>query len=624
MFVELLKTVEACVLDKKYDDARKPFNKIFEQVEGGKSGFGGVANALTIVSEKEATRLASALTTIMTDRDYTPSTGFLLELNRYKRAIAQIFEISGYRGTDHFVAQFGQRNGEQYSFKRGELLKLFAVISINSMTDMLMEVFLKLDPHQSLPSLFGFLSEQMVYTKRAEQIRSKLLTLADHWKDVTPQDYTVLTVGPPYMGCSYAEAAHKHDIKRCFNSIVHNWLEKQNVKDRDLPQRRAVKKRPKLVIFAELYNSAHAMHRCYGPSIRALKKSFDTTLLVAENKINAELAQLAHKVETVKFKHAKPGELVNKIKDLKPDVIYYPSIGMRFSSIVLSTLRLAPIQVMTFGHPATTMSEAMDYVILPEDLMRNENTFSEKVMLRPTKPYFTHRTDAEAIKPDIRLQPETVRIAVPAWSRKITPAFLNTCRRIRDLAQNKVEFWLFPNGAGALHQALVRRYSEIMPHDKVLPRKAYNHYIADLNQCDIFLSSFPFGATNGLVDAALQGLPIVNMTGDEAHTANDSSLVSALNQPDWLTTQSEDEYVKAVVRLVDDHGLRVQVSRNILDGDPDKAFFVEDGEDSWEFNVIMRHLYKNHEDIQSSDKKCWSYDAICAAAGVTRDGTPVK
>ncbi|WP_417451982.1 hypothetical protein [Kordiimonas sp.] len=619
MFVEPLKTLEACVVSKKYEDARKPLKTIFENVEAGKAGFGGRSDIVNVVAEKEATRIASALTTLLTDPDFNPSLAFILELNRFKRAMVQIFETSGFRGTDHLPAMFGEHEGKQHTYKRADLLKLFAGISINTMNGLLLNLLLKLEPKHSLPTLFGFLSEQMVYTKRAEDIRSRLLSLGDHWKDVVAQPYTVWTVGPAYMGCSYAEAAHKHDIKRCFNNVVRTWLGGQKIEDVQLPAKRAQKKRPKLVIFAELYNAGHAMHRCYGPSIKALKKSFDTTMLIADTKLNPELKSLAHKVESVEFKHTQAQLLIDKVKKLNPDIIYYPSIGMRFSSIVLSSLKLAPIQTMTIGHPATSMSDAMDYVIMPDELMRNENTFSEKIMLRPTKPYFTHRTDAQHIAPNIRLDASPVRLAIPAWSRKLTPTFLDTCRRIRDLAQTPVEFWFFPNAAGLLHQAMTRRYADIMPLDKVLPRKGYNQYIRDLNDCDIFLSSFPFGATNGIVDAALQGLPIVNMTGDEPHTANDSSLVRDLAQPDWLTTNNVDEYVKAVVRLVDDPGLRVQISRNILDGDPGKAFFVEEGQDAEEFDVIMRHLYKNHEDIQASDRKCWQYADICAATSSGRD-----
>lgn len=613
MYTELLPKIETAVRTRSYADVQAPLNKIFDQVEAGKIGLGGRPASVTIVSEKEATRIASAVTTMLADTDFKLTTAFMLMLNRHKRALVQVFEISGYRGTDHLPALFGSEENGQKVYRQMDLLKLFSGISINTMTDALLAVLMKLPTKLTLPVVFGMLSEQMVYTTSGEQVRSKLLASSDHWKDASAHSSTVFGVGPSYMGCSYAEAPHKHDFKYCINNIVKNWLTDQKIADRQLPAKRELKKKPRLVIFAELYNAAHAMHRCYGPSIRALKDHFETVFLMTDTKPNEELRSLAHKVETVSFKHAQAADLAAKITSYKPDVIYYPSIGMRFSTICLSTLRLAPIQMMTIGHPATTRSDKIDYVILPDELMQNENTFSEKIMLRPTKPYFTHRNDAANIPAEIRLDPDVVRIAIPAWSRKITPEFLNTCRRIRDMATKPVEFWFFPNAGGVLFQALSRRYSHIMPHDKVLPRKGYNKYIEDLNQCDIFLSSFPFGATNGIVDAALQGLPIVNMTGDEAHTANDASLVAHLAQPEWLTTHNVDEYVNAVVRLVDDPGLRVQISRNILANDPGKAFFVEEDEDSWEFGEIANYIYRHHEDIQASDKKVWQFEEMVPA-----------
>lgn len=607
---KLLQEIETAVRKRTYAEVVDPLSKLLGIIEAGKHNFGGDQGMFDVVGERTATRIASAVTTLLMDPDYQLTSSMMLTLNKYKRALAQAFEVSGYRGTDHLTTVFGTERNGQKTYKISELYKLFAGISINSMTETLFNALLKLDPAASLPVVIGFLSEQMIYSQRAEIIRGKLLSMSDHWKNVKANSLTVFAMGPPYMGCSYAEAPHKHDFKYCMNAHVRRWATNQKIADRKLPATRPVKKRPKLLIFAELYNSAHAMHRCYGPSIRSLKKHFDTVLMMADTKANEELASLAHEVETFSFKHPEALKIINKIIAHQPDVIYLPSVGMRFSSILLSNLRLAPIQIMTIGHPATTRSDKMDYVILPDELMQNENTFSEKIMLRPTKPYFTHRHDAADVAPDIRLDPDVVRIAIPAWSRKITPTFLNACRRIRDLATKPVEFWFFPNASGALHHALVRRFGSIMPHDKVLPRKSYNQYIEDLNQCDIFLSSFPFGATNGIVDAALQGLPIVNMTGDEAHTANDASLVAHLAQPEWLTTHNVDEYVRAVVRLVDDSGLRVQISRNILSNDPEKAFFVEDDEDSWEFGEIANYIYRHHEDIQASDKKVWQFEEM--------------
>ena len=106
----------------------------------------------------------------------------------------------------------------------------------------------------------------------------------------------------------------------------------------------------------------------------------------------------------------------------------------------------------------------------------------------------------------------------------------------------------------------------------VLPRADYNTYINNLNKCDFFLSTFPFGATNSIVDAVIQGLPVVNLNGDEAHAKNDSDMLRTIDQPDWLSANSIKEYVEAAVRLVASDELRVGISKAILACDPGKAF----------------------------------------------------
>ena len=169
--------------------------------------------------------------------------------------------------------------------------------------------------------------------------------------------------------------------------------------------------------------------------------------------------------------------------------------------------------------------------------------------------------------------------------------------------EKKVEFWFFPNALGYLYQAVKRRYEGMLPGSVVLPTKNYNDYIRDINQCDIFLSTFPFGATNGIIDAAIQGLPIVNMTGEEQHSQIDGILGRIVGLPEWLTAKTVDEYVEAVVKLVNDDGLRIQISRNLLDSKPSKVFFNETKEPHAGFAKTLEYIFTKHENIKGSDNK---------------------
>lgn len=610
---QLLTQLEVCVRERRYNEAGNALIPILGAIEGGSK------SDTSIPSETDATRLAAAITQILVDTSVPFSKGMFLEMNRFKRCITQAYQVSGYRGTSHLLKMLGNTDDKGVSSYNGqELLRLFTGISINAMTPELCDAFLKMDPQWSFPVMIGYLSEQLLYTPQSEVVRSKLLASGHLWENIDPDAYNLnaggktlfsLNIVTAYMGCSYADAPHKHDIKKCMNKIVRRWLDKNGVKDTPIPAKRTLKKRPKLVTFAEFYSPFHAMHRCFGPSIESLKEHFDTTMVIANTKPHPELDKLAHKVETIDLPNDNPLPIIAKMQALEPDILYIPSVGMRFSSIAVSNVRIAPIEVMTFGHPATTHSELIHYAILGTE-QKNGDILTERAFLRPAADFFTGRTDAAHVPPNIRLDPETVRIAVPAWSRKVTPRFLETCQRIQQTAKKKVEFWFFPNALGYLYQAVKRRYEGMLSGAVVQPTKHYNDYIRDLNQCDIFLSTFPFGATNGIIDASIQGLPIVSLWGDEPHSSCDGIMSAMIGQPSWLTTHSVDEYVQAVLRLVENPDLRVQISRNILDANPAKAFFGAPSSGSEDFAKIFRFIYQNHEKIQDSNCKVWSYEEV--------------
>lgn len=599
------------VTAQRHEDSAALLADILNLLENGKATFGaGVFDTRAHV-ETHATIFCAAVTRLLSDKTYNIKVKTFLSIAHMKRALMQAFEISGYRGTGHFVQMVGTLNekGERILTKV-EVAKLLLGLSINALTPDLLALLKRQSGSVSWPLLVGFLSEQIVWSKQGKQARAELLKWADHYIDMPTSYDMVRNIGPAYMGCSYDEAAHKHDIKRAMNSLVRRWLVSCGVVDAAIVEpRRAVKKRPTIVIMAELYEPHHAMHRCYGPSIRSLKEKFKTIYVPMTGKCAPEIADMFDKVDLIGFTPANPKPFLDKIKSYRPDILYMPSVGMRFGSIVTSNVRLAPIQIYTPGHPATTRSDKMDYLILMEGCFRSADCYSEKVVLRDSKPYFEMRKDATAIAPKINENPQTIKVAVPAWSRKVTPGFLEACKRIAALSKKDVEFHFFPNGVGALYQAFGRRLDEALGA-KVYPRTDYNSYIAKLNECDLFLSTFPFGATNSIVDATIQGLPVVNMMGDEAHAMNDSDMLKFVQKVAWLNTNNVEEFIAASVRLIDSDEERVAISRSILEKDPARHFLAANAESMTDFASIFMALYKNHDAIQHDSERVWHHDKL--------------
>ena len=246
------------------------------------------------------------------------------------------------------------------------------------------------------------------------------------------------------------------------------------------------------------------------------------------------------------------------------------------ATIFLINLRLAPIQMAALGHPATTHSPFVDYVLVEDDYLGDPHCFSEKVVALPREsiPY-RPPANCPVIAPKIRSAPDPVRIAVAASLMKINPQFLSALRQIADQTNVGVEFHFFSHAANGLAKIYLQNVLLRFLSDRVVvyPQLPYDRYLESINRCDMFVNPFPFGNTNGIVDTVRQGLPGVCLTGAEVHSHIDEGLFKRLGLPEWLITHSPEQYVKAAVRLVNNSDEREELSRLIQQSDPDKILF---------------------------------------------------
>ncbi len=612
--VQKLEHFDRFVFARDYKNALNLLANILSVLEGGKEGFGKNPVDTSDDAERQATIFCAAVTRMLSDPECKLGDNNFFALIPMKRALMQAFEVSGYRGTNHLLSSIGQKDDAGDTvLNRQEIIKLLLGLSINALSPNLVNLLLRQPVNIVWPLCIAFLSEQIVWSKFGQAARPRILAASEFLSTAAPKYQNVRNLGPAYMGCSYDESVHKHEIKIAMNSVARGWLNELGVEDAKLPEtRRAVKKKPTVLILAELYTSNHAMHRCYGPSIASLKSDFKTILMAPSGSMDESLVGMFDKIDETKFDPNNPKAFIDKAKSYRPDIVYYTSIGMRLMSIVCSTVRLAPIQMFTPGHPATTYSDHIDYILLMEGCYSKNGRYSETVILRENQPYFEMRHDAEEIEPQIAAKPPTVKIAVPAWSRKVTPGFLDVCEQIElkcKQAGRPVEFWFFPNAIGSLYQGFRRRVQSRLTA-KVFPRTNYNAYVKQLNQCDLFTSTFPFGATNSIVDAVIQGLPVINLDGDEAHARNDSDMLRPIDQPDWLSVKTVEEYVDATVKLVVDDALRVEISRAILACDPARHFLVPENQTVDDFSLIFKEIYQKHEALQASGVAAWRHEDL--------------
>jgi predicted O-linked N-acetylglucosamine transferase (SPINDLY family) len=251
-------------------------------------------------------------------------------------------------------------------------------------------------------------------------------------------------------------------------------------------------------------------------------------------------------------------------------------VGMSSAVIALASLRLAPVQCVSFGHTATTMSPAIDYMILPEDFVGARECFSEQLITLP-KAAMPFMPPAHSVRKPLLRRDGPIRIAVVASAMKLNARLLEVFGRISTTAKSKLEFHIFPAFAvGLVHQELARVIGRTLPNAIVYAESPRPEFYERLAGCDLFLCPFPYGNMNGIIDAISLGLPGVCLDGPEAHAHADSAHFSRAGFSPELTTKTVDEYVAAAVRLVDDSAWRAKCGRAARSCDLDRAFYKGD------------------------------------------------
>ena len=560
-----------------------------------------------------ATRCAAAMARIMTD----PATRFddsaMLRLAAVARVLDHIHALSGFGNADHVLRMLGAGDtdglGRLFEQDRRAFAKAWLLFSLDSRLPIDVRALLAAPAPIALLAAMGLISQKPILTEDGHARREALVSLAGRLKPVAlplTVDHLVL-LSAAWMLCSYAGARDKHGIKPVLNRVLRQWGESIGLSDATPPAIRALKTRPTLLVVAEIMHSNHVQYRYFGQYLRQLRQRFHLILLTEGAPADTHVQALFDENRLFKRESGTGyfNKLVEEIKSLNPDMIFYLSVGMRHWGPVLANFRLAPIQFVGLGHCASTFVETIDYFFTEEGFVGDPDLLSEQLVLLPDDSLIFERSPHYAPLPaSIRETANPLRVALASNLMKLNPHFIGVLRKIRARARRPVEFHVFPNVSGLEFQATQRLFDHHLPGSKIYPIKRYNDYLADLNACDINLSPFPFGGLNGVVDSFRQGIPLVTLEGPDLPARLDSMMLRRLSMPEWLIAQDEEAYIAAALRLIDDDAERVALSRQILALDVESVI-SGDASTPLRRDVVdaVWWIYRNHEAIKASGRK---------------------
>ena len=384
-----------------------------------------------------------------------------------------------------------------------------------------------------------------------------------------------------YMHCSYDTAENKHNVKKALNQVIRSHLLKCGWQDRQITQIGMRNGKPVMVVVLEHFHSSHSIYRTHSTSMIAAREQF---YLIGLG--NNAVDQAGRDVFD-EFHEFDDSNILKKLAFLKEmcekndaAVLYMPSIGMDLATIFVSNARFAPIQVIALGHPATTHSEFIEYVIVEDDYVGSASCFNETLLRLPKDalPYVPSSLAPTDVQYVLRETPEVVNIGIAATTMKLNPYFLDTLKTIRDRAKVKVHFhFALGQSIGITHPYVARFIRSYLGNDATAhPHSPYNRYLDILHNCDMMLNPFPFGNTNGIIDMVTLGLVGVCKTGPEVHEHIDEGLFKRLGLPEWLIADSVEDYIERAIRLAENHQERLALRRHIIENNGLKTLFSGD------------------------------------------------
>jgi predicted O-linked N-acetylglucosamine transferase (SPINDLY family) len=272
---------------------------------------------------------------------------------------------------------------------------------------------------------------------------------------------------------------------------------------------------------------------------------------------------------------AKPlQEWVQGIIDQQLDVLIYPEIGMDPMSIKLASLRLAPVQVATWGHPETTGLPTIDYYLSAKDLEppNAQENYTEQLITLPNLGCFYRPWGGESIRPDLGklgIDPRSPLFLCPGMPFKYAPQhdwiFAEIARRL-----GRCQFIFFIPEVSDLADQLRQRLEAVFA-EYGLDIDEYVIFIPWLNgpafdglleRADVFLDTIGFSGFNTAMQAVERGIPIVTREGRFLRGRLASGILKRMGLQE-LIAGSEEDYISLAVKLIRDGEYRERARKRI-------------------------------------------------------------
>lgn len=459
-------------------------------------------------------KLAVILTVWFSDPNWQPDTRIYSYLSMQKHFFNVVFLSSSYHSTDHIVRNLGLLNKSGYT--PDEIRKVLLLITMESDIQLPWKALVEHVPDTTAQAFIGLISSLgLQLSKRAQKNISAVLQMSEFLPTIDTSE--VKNYGPllrAFFNCSNLADPNKYKLKKWITRSIDGFIENKISNKLKKRLKQDVKKKPFLkdqtVLFVhEHYKTKHAMYRSWHALVSQVKTKYNTVALGLEKNVDDRALKDFDKAILVEDEWDIEG-IANKILNVKPDVIVYSSIGMSAYTPFLASMRLAPIQIVLPGHPASSHIANVDYLFMPKESLTEEqltNIITEKWLECPDGPGQVTLLNKESTF--VKRDTNQFNIVVNGVIQKVSQDLIESCQRITQQANRPINFVFFMAHPKQdidyfAAKSMLRRF---LPNSIIHPFGKYPEYMTRLSECKFSIPTFPFGGSNSNIDLIRLGLP---------------------------------------------------------------------------------------------------------------------
>jgi hypothetical protein len=511
-----IEELEYAIVSKIYVDAEESLTLLIRQSVENKIELVVAPFDRTLTKEQKELesyqvieKLAVLITMWFSDKSYKPSDNTYAFICLQKMFLGNVFSASSYHSTDHILTNLGLMGKTEYT--PVELQKLLFVITNESSLEIPWDVMFKHLPEHSILAYSGLSrSINIQMSQRAQKSIQNLVKAAC----IAP---TAICSNPAnlspllstYFNCSNLADPDKYEIKkwivRCIVRFMNDYLTpglKKRIKNE--VKTKPIIDKPTILVFHEFYTNSHAMYRGHHPRIAALREKFYVVGMGIDTQFD-EIGQsdFDQVIVIAEANKLDLNSMIKAILKLSPDIILYPSVGMSIFVPLIASLRLAPIQIASGGHPSSTYLDTIDYfhfIDMGQGLDVMEDILHEKWL--PTKRLGLQRKEGPFSTIDLGIDEQIPNVMVNGVIQKVSINVIEACKDISLKTSPTPHFHFFMTHPKQdieyfAAKSILRRY---LPNSSLHPFSSYSNYMSVLKCCKFAIATFPFGGTNSNID----------------------------------------------------------------------------------------------------------------------------